>query len=340
MRLALVGDVMLGRLVNDFLRSVPPAYPWGDTLPLFLQADMRFCNLECALSDRGSSWSETPKTFHFRSDAKNVAVLQAAGMDMVSLANNHTLDYGYEALYDTLDILHDAGIERVGAGRNLEDAARPAFLERKGVRFAFLAFTDNEPQWAAEPDRAGIHFVPAEPDDGRFRTLLSRIDEIRLECEVLIVSAHWGPNWGRRPPENHVRCAHAMVEHGVDLVFGHSCHVVQGIEVCDGRPILYGVGDFIDDYAVDPSERNDQAFVFLVDTDIGPWHLQLHPTVIRQFQATLAHGAEAHAVSEQMRLLCHDLGTGATWDPRSMCLRLALPPPPYAPAEGDWLTRR
>ncbi|HXG49726.1 MAG TPA: CapA family protein, partial [Methylomirabilota bacterium] len=90
-KLLFVGDVMLGRLVNDLLKHEPPEYPWGNTLPLFRQADWRCCNLECAISDRGSPWSETPKVFHFRSAAKNIAVLKAARIDAVSLANNHSL---------------------------------------------------------------------------------------------------------------------------------------------------------------------------------------------------------------------------------------------------------
>ena len=112
---------MLGRLVNEVLRREPPESPWGDTLPLFQQADWRMCNLECVLSDRGSPWDETPKAFHFRSDARNVAVLQAARINAVSLANNHSLDYGYDAMLECLHVLDQAGTQRAGAGRNLAD---------------------------------------------------------------------------------------------------------------------------------------------------------------------------------------------------------------------------
>ena len=109
-RLAVVGDCMLGRLVNDTLEHEPPEYPWGDTLPILLGADGRICNLECVISDRGEPWSVYPKAFHFRSAAKNVAVLGAARMNAVSLANNHALDYGYDALEEMLEILSRSGI--------------------------------------------------------------------------------------------------------------------------------------------------------------------------------------------------------------------------------------
>lgn len=93
MKFLFAGDVMLGRMVNAVLQEESAAYPWGNTLPVFRDASARICNLECVISDRGSPWSVTPKVFHFRSDARNVGVLKTAGIDTVSLANNHTLDF-------------------------------------------------------------------------------------------------------------------------------------------------------------------------------------------------------------------------------------------------------
>src|SRR5437868_1008160 len=144
---------MLGRLVNEALKEKLPTYPWADTLPLFHQADVRICNLECVLSDRGTPWSATPKVFHFRSDAKNIATLTVAHIDAVSLANNHTLDFDYEALFDTLHILPAAGIHYAGAGMTLQEASAPAIWEVKGTTIALLAFTDNESAWEATEER-------------------------------------------------------------------------------------------------------------------------------------------------------------------------------------------
>jgi poly-gamma-glutamate capsule biosynthesis protein CapA/YwtB (metallophosphatase superfamily) len=109
-QLLLVGDCMLGRLVNEVLETAPPEYPWGDTLPILHRADWRLSNLECVISDCGTPWSASPKAFHFRSRAKNIAVLEAARMNAVSLANNHVLDYGYDAMFEMLRILDRAGI--------------------------------------------------------------------------------------------------------------------------------------------------------------------------------------------------------------------------------------
>jgi poly-gamma-glutamate capsule biosynthesis protein CapA/YwtB (metallophosphatase superfamily) len=122
MELVFVGDVMLGRLVNEWLWEVPPDQPWGNTVPILAEGDLRICNLECALSDRGRPWERTQKAFYFRSDTKNVAVLRAAGIDAVVVANNHTLDFGYDGLEDTLDMLDHPGIARAGAAARTRPA--------------------------------------------------------------------------------------------------------------------------------------------------------------------------------------------------------------------------
>src|SRR2546426_1555278 len=144
-RLALVGDVMLGRLVNQSLREKPPSAAWGDVLALLRASDWRFCNLECVISDLLPERLPA-KVFHFRSDARNVAVLRAAGIDTVSCANNHSLDFGPAAMLDMLRLLDAAGVGHAGAGADLEQASRAAIsTTRDGTRIAVLACTDNEP---------------------------------------------------------------------------------------------------------------------------------------------------------------------------------------------------
>jgi poly-gamma-glutamate synthesis protein (capsule biosynthesis protein) len=314
MKLLLAGDVMLGRLMNELLQHRSPSYPWGDTLPLFHAADWRACNLECVLSDRGRPWSDPPKVFHFRSDARNVAVLQAAGIDAVSLANNHTLDYEYDALFEMLGVLDAAGIQHAGAGRTLAGAARPAVSERAGRKIGLIAFSDNEPPWEATEAKPGIFYLPIDLGDPRAAALLEAVRQARAEVDLLVVSAHWGPNWGRQPLPGHVFLGRALVDAGADVVFGHSCHVVQGIEIYHGRPILYSSGDFVDDYAVDEVERNDRSFLFGIEMDRGALRrLRLYPTVIREFQARRARGAEAEEIALRMQDLCAEMGTAARW---------------------------
>lgn len=322
-RLAIVGDCMLGRGVDQALEQKPPEFPWGDTVPVFRNAHARICNLECVLSDKGTPWAEYRKEFHFRSAAKNVATLNAAGMNAVSIANNHVLDYGREALLEMLEVLDQAGIAHSGAGRNLDEASRIATFEVRGRRLGLLAFTDNEPLWEATAQRPGTFYVPTSLADPRAQRLINTVRE-RRDLDTLIISAHWGGNWGYTPPTEHVELAHALIEAGADVIFGHSCHVFRGIEWYRDRPILYSTGDFVDDYAVDPDERNDQSFIFLVELEDGsPARLRLVPTVINWCQALIAPATEAGTIAAKMQSLCAAFGTSACWNAKDQVLEIA-----------------
>ena len=323
MKLLFAGDVMLGRLVNRALQRLPPEYPWGDTLPLFATADWRMCNLECVISDKGTPWSLTPKIFHFRSDAENVAVLQAAHIDAVSLANNHSLDYEYEAMFDMLRILNKAKIAHAGAGADLAEASRPAVSQVQGLRIGVIAFTDNEPAWEAATEHAGVWFVPIDLQSAGAAGLMKKIHRVRAETDLLVVSVHWGPNWGHEPPPEHIGFGRALIDAGADAVFGHSGHVFRGIEIYRQRPIIYCAGDFIDDYAVDEVERNDRSMIFILEYDQDSLSkIRLYPTVIRDFQARLAQGSEAEWIGRKMQQLCADLATSSLWLRDEQCLEI------------------
>jgi poly-gamma-glutamate capsule biosynthesis protein CapA/YwtB (metallophosphatase superfamily) len=325
MDLLLVGDVMLGRLVNQRLEYAAPEYPWGDTLSLFSMADARMCNLECVISDRGRPWSFTPKAFHFRSDRKNVAVLERASIDAVSLANNHTLDFEYEAMFDMLATLDREGIRHAGAGYHLLEACAPALVSAGGLRIGLVAFTDNESAWEATDRRAGTFFVQLGVEDARERRLFAAVEQARRMVDLLIVSAHWGPNWGRRPLAAHMPVARGLVDRGADVIFGHSGHVFRGVEVYKERPIIYCAGDFIDDYVVDEVERNDESFAFMVHTE-GQRVMQIRafPTLIRAFQARRAHGPLAEAITAKLAFLCRELGAESTWNAAAECLEIPV----------------
>lgn len=314
MKLLFVGDVMIGRLVNKFLKKERPEYPWGDTLPIFRDADLRACNLECVISDRGIPWSVTPKAFYFRSDTKNIEVLRTAGINLVSLANNHTLDFEYEAMYEMIKVLDLAGIKHAGAGYNDIQASRPAILEINGIRIGFISFTDNVPEWEGKEHTPGIFYVPVEISDKRTQVLLDIIKETKDTVDLLIVSAHWGPNWGYRPQPGHIPFGHLLIDNGADIVYGHSCHVFQGIEIYNGRPILYSTGNFIDDYAVDEIERNDESFTYVVGVDGSEiTYIRLYPTVIKYFQARLAEPPHSRVIASKMETLCSKMGTKIEW---------------------------
>jgi poly-gamma-glutamate synthesis protein (capsule biosynthesis protein) len=336
MNILFVGDVMLGRLVNEVLKEMPPAYPWGDTLSLFQIADVRICNLECVITDWGTPWSVTPKVFHFRSDAKNVEALWVAQIDAVSLANNHTLDFEYEGLFHMLNNLDAAGFHHAGAGTTLDDASKPAVWEMKGIKLGFIAFTDNEPAWEATLSHPGVLYVPILLEDRRAEKLLTMVSKTKDVVDFLIVSAHWGPNWGYTPPAEQIPFAHALIDAGADVIFGHSGHILRGVEVYKDKPIMYCTGNFIDDYAVDEIERNDRSCIFIVETDdCAISRLLLYPTVIQDFQARRAPPADRDAIIAIMRKLCAELKTATTWNKEEERLEIridAIPNPLKIPA--------
>ncbi len=314
MRIILVGDVMLGRLVDELLEVVDSSYPWGDLLSLFRCADWKGCNLECVFTDQTEFYELPPKVFRFKSAVKNIEVLKDAGIRVVSLANNHVLDFGKKALCEMLDYLDAAGILHSGAGVNLEESRLPAIDQIQRLKIGFLAFTDNEPSWEAS-EEAGIHYVPVQLDDPRAQTLFELVKETKTKVDFLIVSAHWGPNWGFEVPTKHIDFAHKLIEEGADVVFGHSPHVFRAIEIFHHSLILYSCGDFIDDYMVDPYFRNDWSFVFLLILEGKKLvSLRLFPVVIANFKAQKARGREAEEIIERMISLCRPFGTKIYWE--------------------------
>jgi poly-gamma-glutamate capsule biosynthesis protein CapA/YwtB (metallophosphatase superfamily) len=311
---ALVGDVMLGRGVNDALRTLRPDQPWGDVLPQLVPADLRIVNLECALTDHERPWTRTPKVFHFRADPSAVEVLRAAHVDCCALANNHTLDFEERGLLDTLEHLKAAGIRYAGAGLDREQAARPALLTARSdrtSRVALLAFTDNEPPFAAKPGRPGTNYLPVSLEPDVLRRVEAMVTAVReAGADTVVFSNHWGPNMVQRPSALFRQFAHAVIDRGADVYYGHSAHIFQGVEIYRGKPILYDTGDFIDDYAVDPRLRNDWSFLFKISLDGGEFRrLELSPVTLPYARVQLAKGSEKEALLDRMKRLSGEMGT-------------------------------
>ena len=313
--LALTGDVMLGRGVVETLDlNLPSEEPWGDVRPLLDDADLRIINLECAVTNSEQPWTRTPKVFHFRAPPSAIETLRTARIDACSLANNHTLDFEEQGLLDTLEHLDAAGIRHAGAGRNREEAADTAILAVPSDpthRVALLAFTDNEPPFAAGTDRPGTNYLPVSLQPDVLLKVERAVVAVRaLGVETVIFSNHWGPNMVQRPRELFRRFARAVIDLGVDIYYGHSAHVFQGVEIYRGKPILYDTGDFIDDYAVDPRMRNDWSFLFRVSVEEGKFErLELTPVKLSYARVDLAKGGEREKILDRMERLSAEMGT-------------------------------
>ena len=203
--------------------------------------DLFMLNNEFTYSTRGS---EVPKTYHFRSNPSRVENLKKLGVDLVLLANNHVFDYGTDALTDTLDTLAKAGIPEVGAGRNLEEAATPYYARINGRTIAYVAATKAEQYESAIHTQAATDTQPgvlACYDPSRF---LEEIREADANSDFVVASVHWGLEYDEHYSDDQRALAEQMVAAGADAVIGSHTHCLQGINLIDGAPVFYSLGNF------------------------------------------------------------------------------------------------
>jgi poly-gamma-glutamate capsule biosynthesis protein CapA/YwtB (metallophosphatase superfamily) len=302
MKLALAGDTMLGRGVAAALvASRPEALVDGELAAVVREADLFVLNLECCISERGEPWPDPAKPFFFRAPPAAVELLSYLGVDCVTLANNHTLDFGVEALLDTLEHLDAARIAHVGAGRSEDEARAPAILERGGLRLAVFGVADHPREYGAGPEAPGIAFAPL---DGAAPSWLAE-GIAAVGAEAVLVTPHWGPNMTEAPIGRVRKTAATLLDAGATLVAGHSAHVFHGIE----GSVLYDLGDFLDDYRVDPVLRNDLGLLFLVELEPnGLARVEAVPLELDYCHTRLASGAAADWIRTRFRSACAALG--------------------------------
>ncbi|MFI7617671.1 CapA family protein [Nonomuraea terrae] len=316
---ALAGDTMLGRGVAERIDDAPDVRRFfsGDVRALVAGADLFLLNLECCVSDRGKPWPAPGKPFFFRAPPQAADLLAELGVGCVTLANNHALDYGYDALADTFAHLSRAGIRYVGAGACDAAARRPAVLTAGGLRLGVVGFSDHPADFAAGAERPGIAYArPA--GRGLPPWLQATLAGLRPQTDVVLVTPHWGPNMVAEPRPAVRAAASALLAAGADLVAGHSAHVFHGV----APPILYDLGDFIDDYAVDPYLRNDLGLLWLVTLDVrGPVRLTAFPLKLDYTFTRLADPFDRRWIRDRLTTACaamgtqvHDEGTSFTID--------------------------
>lgn len=341
--LFLAGDVMTGRgidqilphpgnpvLYEPFMRSaegyvklaeqangpipkpVDSSYIWGDALEVLKRVapDVRVINLETSVT--ASDDYMKGKGINYRMHPNNIDVLAAAGINVTALANNHVLDWGDAGLEKTLDTLRKAGIRYTGAGRNLVEAQAPAVVEAPGksrvLVFGYgLTSSGIPPNWAATADRQGVNLLP-DLSTATVRRIAEQVGQAKRPGDVVVASIHWGGNWGYEIPSEQRHFARQLIDHaGIDIVHGHSSHHPKGIEVYRDKLIIYGAGDFINDYeGIGGHEeyRSDLSLMYFpaVHPATGKLlRLEMMPMRIRRFQVR-------HASSEDARRLRDVLG--------------------------------
>ena len=343
--LFLCGDVMTGRGIDQILpHSVHPRlhepyvrnarayinlaehhagpipapvdhdYIWGDALAMLqnFKPVARIINLETAVTTSNDFWPD--KSIHYRMHPANIACLEAAGIDCCVLANNHVLDWGYAGLEQTLQVLQSAGIKTAGAG-SLKQATEPAGLDIPGGRILVFAYghpsSGIPSEWHATAGQSGVNLITDFSDD-EVEKVARMIEYARRPGDRVVVSIHWGGNWGYQVSLEQQRFARALIDKaGVDLVHGHSSHHPKGIEIHNNRLILYGCGDFINDYeGIDGHEEYRSGLTFMYFPTLDQRNgellsLQLVPLRIEKFRLQ-------HATDEEAKWLAAMLGREST----------------------------
>jgi poly-gamma-glutamate capsule biosynthesis protein CapA/YwtB (metallophosphatase superfamily) len=289
---------MLGRGVAEALEREDAPLLAPEVVAIAREADLFVLNLECCISARGERWPEPRKPFFFRAPPVAAERLAGFGVDCVSLANNHVLDFGQVALADTFTHLDQAGVMWVGAGVDVEEARRPRVLVSGDERITLLAFSDHPAAYAAGPERPGIAYADQVSD--------WLADAVSAAPDPVLVLPHWGPNMTPAPVPSVRSAASALRAAGAGFVAGTSAHVVHGVR----DRVAYDLGDFIDDYAVDRRLRNDLGLLFLLRLDGGsPVGLEAVPLKLEFCFTRLAEGGDAEWIAGRFTAACEELGT-------------------------------
>ena len=312
--------VALAQTVSGpFPKRVDFAYPWGDALEELdrVMPDLRIINLETAITKSDDFWQR--KGINYRMHPENVPCLKAARIDCCSIANNHVLDWGYAGLAETLATLEQVNVKGAGAGRNITEAEAPAVMEvdKKGrvLVFGYALPSSGVPNdWAATNTRSGVNFL-ADLSQKTVLQIAAQVRKVKRERDIVVASIHWGDNWGYEIPDEQRNFSHQLIdEAGVDVIHGHSSHHPKGIEVYEDRPIVYGCGDFLNDYeGISGYERyrDDLVLMYLVTMQPRSGKLvrfEMVPFQIKRFRLNYVSSGDARWLRDTLDRECARFG--------------------------------
>lgn len=276
-KIALVGDIMLGRTFRKYSSQHTPICI--KLLELLKESDIVTGNLETTITN--SSLREIGKTFHFKMKPSHLDWLNI--FTYLSLANNHILDYGLEGMNDTIKNLERGGIYFSGAGQDINDSRKMKTINQGGQTIGFISATDHYLKWSSTPTKAGVNYVDMKNiNTPKTQLFLKYVSTESQKVDYMVMYLHWGSNYMEYIPKWMETFGQALIDNGVTIVAGTSPHHTFPIEKYKNGIIFYSLGDFIDDYAIDPKFRNDKGMIGLVELDKGiVSKVKLIPTIIK-----------------------------------------------------------
>lgn len=307
--LAAAGDTMIARWQHDLVMRHGFSWPLQDVAAILAGADAALCNLECCVALGGTPAQKGERCpFYYRARPEMLRCLIAAGIDIVTAANNHAGDYGPSAVLETLAWTRDAGLVCVGIGEDAAQAAQPRRVRVGRTKAAICGLDLTMPHFAAGAGRPGIHWTAADDLDA-FTAAMRRLEAAPREPgELLILTVHWGGNWERDVAPIHRAMARIAFAHGVDLILGHSAHRLKGIEVIDGRVVLYDMGNLLFDCLL--REEGCMSAVFRLRlSPRGIHRVDILPIEALDGRTVRASAAANRATLDEMRRLCAPFGT-------------------------------
>ena len=317
-----LGYVDIAEAVNGSItRAVGFSYIWGDALGELdrMAPDLRIINLETSVTTSDDFWPH--KGINYRMHPGNTPTISAAGINCCVLANNHVLDWGYCGLEETLETLRKAGLQTAGAGRNLEQTQAPAIFDlgEKGRVIVFSMASETSgvpPAWAATHDKAGVNFI-ADYSPAYVDKIADQVRALKQPGDVVVLSIHWGSNWGYEVPNEQREFAHQLIDKAaIDVIHGHSSHHPRGVEVYSNKPIIYGCGDFINDYegiGGHESYRDDLSLMYFLEINPADGNLiglEMVPHQIRKFRLHRASNQDAAWLRNTLDRECQKFNTG------------------------------
>ena len=318
------------RASGDIKTPLPFEYIWGDALEVWKQEEpnLKLVNLETSITTHDEPWPG--KGINYRMHPENIEVLTVAGIDHVSLANNHTLDWQRPGLLETMQTLQEGGIEFSGAGENEEEAADPSILETGKGRV--LVYSYGSPSsgvplaWAAENDLPGVNLLTSLSSE-MVQKIKQKIQQENKAGDLVVFSVHWGANWGYDIAGEQRVFAHQLIdEAGVDVVFGHSSHHPLGIEVYKDKLIIYGAGDFFNDYeGISGHEeyRGELTLMYFPEFDLASGKLvemKMIPMEIEKLRLNRASTKDIEWLQKVLSREGQKFATDVKRDEESICL--------------------
>jgi poly-gamma-glutamate synthesis protein (capsule biosynthesis protein) len=282
-----VGDILLDRGILTQDKATGLGFFFDEVSPLIKKNDLAFCNLECSISDSGSPLN---KKYIFHAEPESLINLKKAGFNIISIANNHTLDWGRDAFIETKLHIEKNNMFPVGGGNNQQEARKTVVIERNGLKFAFLGYINMLLE-----DIPFLEDKPA-PAWATVDEIISEIKNVRDKVDFVIVSFHWGVEFQQYPTINQTQIAHKLIDEGADLIIGHHPHVLNRIEQYKGKYIVYSLGNFL---FYQRKLARTQSMIFGCSFNKTGIHSPYFiPIIIKNYKPCIAKGADAKKIMD------------------------------------------